>query len=357
MNLVLLGAARWAGLAVALAVAAVLIAVVQARTQRPGPLWPALAPVESPGTATPPAVRARRRWIRVLTLAVLAAGGALAPLNLARLHSMAQLSRHSAFGIFFAAAAGGYALAWLSRVIARLAGGRLRPAGHRAVSIVAGTLVLAAVTMPAAIAGTTQAAGIYAESPDSAALITSLRSLTAGDHGRYLAENSSIEAYYLAGSVPWRRWRSTAYFSYVPPGTATTLTGPAAYRAALRRHYFSLIVLSGTGTPGNDAAILASMTAAGPVPDRGPHRRVHHLGLDPARPFLPGPGGARPADPARAARAVSPARAALRPREGQLWPRLSERWRGPGRHRRYGLSLPDAPTDEGKTATPSGTWR
>ena len=199
----------------------------------------------------------------MLTLAVLAAGGALAPLNLARLHSMAQLSRHSAFGIFFAAAAGGYALAWLSRVIARLAGGRLRPAGHRAVSIAAGTLVVAAVAVPAAIAGTTQAAGIYAESPDSAALITSLRSLTAGDHGRYLAENSSIEAYYLAGSVPWRRWRSTAYFSYVPPGTATTLTGPAAYRAALRRHYFSLVVLSGTGTPRNDAAILAGMTAAG----------------------------------------------------------------------------------------------
>jgi hypothetical protein len=253
VNLVLLGASRWEGLAVGLAAAAVLISGWQARTG--------------------PAAGRRRRWIRVVTLAVLAAGGALAPLNLARLHTMAQLSRHSAFGIWFAAIAGGYALAWLSRAAAGLASHRLGPAARRVISLAAGSLVLAAVTVPAAIAGSAQAADIYAESPDSAALITSLRSLTAGDHGRYLAENSAIPAYYLADSVPWRRWRSTAYFSYTPPGTATTLTGRPAYRAALRRHYFSLVVLSGTGTPANDAAIVAAMTAAGgyqPVARIGP---------------------------------------------------------------------------------------
>jgi len=173
--------------------------------------------------------------------------------------------------------------------------------------------VLAAVAVPAAIAGSAQAADIYAESPDSTALITSLRSLTTGNHGRFLAEDSAIPAYYLAGSVPWRRWRSTAFFSYSPPGTATTLTGRAAYRAALRRHYFSLVVLSGTGTPANDAAIVAAMTAAGqyqavarigpftiwawappgPYLDRAPRGLpVPHQPLPPAAPAAPPSGPA-----------------------------------------------------------------
>jgi hypothetical protein len=49
----------------------------------------------------------------------------------------------------------------------------------------------------------------------------------------------------------------------VPPGGHQALTGAAAFRAAIARHYFSLIILDYLATPGTDTEITADMSQAG----------------------------------------------------------------------------------------------
>jgi hypothetical protein len=90
-----------------------------------------------------------------------------------------------------------------------------------------------------------------------------LHPLTREYPGNYLAENYSIPAYYLESSVPWQRWSQTWNFTYSSPNTHRLLTGGAAYQAAIDDGYFSLIVLSYTGTPKTDAQIVADMHRAG----------------------------------------------------------------------------------------------
>ena len=81
--------------------------------------------------------------------------------------------------------------------------------------------------------------------------------------GNFLAEDYDIPAYYLERTVPWRRWSDTWYFSYVPRAPHQALTGAAAFRAAIARHYFSLIILDYLATPGTDAEITADIQQAG----------------------------------------------------------------------------------------------
>jgi hypothetical protein len=76
--------------------------------------------------------------------------------------------------------------------------------------------------------------------------------------GNYLAEDYDVEAYYLRADLPWQRWSSTYHFSY--PGTRT---GEASYRAAIDRHYFSLVILNFGDTTAVDRQITADMRHAG----------------------------------------------------------------------------------------------
>jgi hypothetical protein len=93
--------------------------------------------------------------------------------------------------------------------------------------------------------------------------MTKLRALTQQYPGHFLAEDDDIPGYYLEGAVPGPRWSDTAYFSYVPPGGHQALIGAAALRAAIARHYFSLIILDYLATPGTDAEITADVGRAG----------------------------------------------------------------------------------------------
>ncbi len=184
-------------------------------------------------------------------LAVMAAAGMLAPLEQARIHTITSLHKHVDFGAWLAAPAAGYALAQLSRISKR-----------RLVSIAAAALVAAAL-VPAGAAGSAQAEKLFRAWPESAATVAELRSLTRQHPGHFLAEDYDIPAYYLEGAVPWQRWSNTWYFSYVPPGTHQAVTGTAAFRAAIARHYFSLIILDYLATPGMDAEITADLERAG----------------------------------------------------------------------------------------------
>ena len=190
--------------------------------------------------------------VQTLVLAILATAGMLAPLEQARIHTITSLHKHVDFGAWLAAPAAGYALAQLSRFSKR-----------RSLSFAAAGLIAAAAIVPVGTVGSAQAMSLFRGWPDSAAVIARLRTLTRSYPGNYLAEDYDIPAYYLQGSVPWPRWSDTWFFSYTPPGARRPLTGAAAYREAITRHYFSLVLLDFGATPGTDSQITTAMQQAG----------------------------------------------------------------------------------------------
>ena len=189
---------------------------------------------------------------QAMILAILAAAGMLAPLEQARIHTLTSLHKHVDFGAWLAAPAAGYALARLSRITKR-----------RSLSFVAGGFVAVAAMLPAAAVGSAQARSLFRSWPDSSSAIAQLRTLIRSYPGNYLAEDYDIPAYYLESSVSWQRWSGTWYFSYTPPGARRPLTGAAAYRAAIARHYFSLVVLDFLATPGTDSQITTDVQQVG----------------------------------------------------------------------------------------------
>jgi len=167
----------------------------------------------------------------------------LAPAVQARLHTTVSLQKHVVFGAWFAAIAAGYAMARLSRVDP----GR-GWAAVMALPIVASTL----------FGSMGQAASIYHVWPNSAGAVNVLRSAVRLHPGHYLAEDYDVEAYYLRTVVPWQRWSNTYYFSY-----RGEPAGAASYGAAIKNHYFSLVILDFGDTAATDGQIAADMQHAG----------------------------------------------------------------------------------------------
>ena len=222
-RLVLADSWKWVGLVCIIAVAAVILCVLQ-----------------------------RHDRVQVFILTVLAASSVLAPLNQARIHTTTSLSKHVDFGAWFAAAAAGYAISRLAQI------GR-----WKSLHLVLTAFVLIMITVPVGITGRTQASEIFHEWPNSARLIAELNSLTRHYPGHYLAEDYDVPAYYLESTIPWQRWSSTWYFTYISPHASHPLTGLAAYRAAINSHYFSLIILDFVDTAQTDGDITADMQQAG----------------------------------------------------------------------------------------------
>jgi 4-amino-4-deoxy-L-arabinose transferase-like glycosyltransferase len=178
-----------------------------------------------------------------LLVPFLAAAGLLAPAEQARLHTTVSLQKHVVFGAWFASIAAGYAMARLSRV----------DHGYGWAPVMA--LPIAASTLFGSMG---QAASLFGVWPNSADAVTLLRAEIGLHPGNYLAEDYDVEAYYLRADLPWQRWSSTYHFGY--PGTRT---GEASYRAAIDRHYFSLVILDFGDTAAVDRQITADMRHAG----------------------------------------------------------------------------------------------
>jgi Dolichyl-phosphate-mannose-protein mannosyltransferase len=214
--------------------------------------WIGLAFVAS-GLGVALCLLSRDDRVQAMILAVLAVSGVLAPLNQARIHTLTSLSKHVDFGAWFAAAAAGYAIARLSRLPLR------RPALRAGLAGLAGL----ALIVPAGIIGWRQATSFYQDWPDSAQVTADLSSITRAHPGRYLAEDYDVPAYYLENTVTWQQWSDTWYLSYQPPGARRPLTGPAAYRAAVQHHYFTLIILDFGDTAQVDSLITSVISASG----------------------------------------------------------------------------------------------
>jgi hypothetical protein len=207
----------------------------------------------------------RRDRIQAAILVILAVSGVLAPLNQARIHTLTSLSKHVDFGAWFAAAAAGYALAWLAQAPLRRSAApplRRRPAAQVARSGLTGLGAVAGMSVIAAagVIGYGQAGSFFQAWPDSAKVTADLQSITRAHPGNYLAEDYDVPAYYLENTVAWERWTNTWYLSYRPPGAARPLTGPAAFRAAVAHHYFALIILDFGDTASMDNVITGQIS-------------------------------------------------------------------------------------------------
>jgi hypothetical protein len=189
----------------------------------------------------------RQHRLRVLLLGVLAAAALLAPAEQARIRTTVSLDKHIDFGAWFAAIAAGWALAQLTK--------RWKKGAPRVLATAACAVIVGA----AATAGSAQGLAMV-NWPDSARLIAFLRPLTTGG-GRFLAEDAAVPEYYLRAQTTWRQWSSTFSIT-LPSGRSQNEYGnPAPYAAAIRRHYFRLVILSFTDTVALDRRITSALAA------------------------------------------------------------------------------------------------
>ena len=191
--------------------------------------WSWTAVVLVPAVAAAVVGAVRRRWPQALLLAVLALSALLAPADQARIETTTSLDKHVDFGAWFAAIAAGYLLSTLSRRRWALAA------------------ALAAL-IPVTAVGTAQARTMI-DWPDAAGLVRVVRPMTAHG-GHFLVETSDVLQYYLPGTT-WQQWSDTASNS------------PQYYLQRIRRHYYSVIVLSFNQTLGTDYAISLELSSTG----------------------------------------------------------------------------------------------
>ncbi len=198
-------------------------------------------------------------------IAVLAAAALLVPLDQARIHAVSTLGKQLDLGAWFACIAGGYALGLVATW--------LRP---RFAHVIV-TICLGAAIVPVAAAGLSQAQSTVSW-PDTGRLTAFLRPLTR--HGaRILAETAGVPDTYLQYYLPgtsWRQWSSTFSIT-MPDGHVVNADGkPGLYKRAIENHYFSLVILSFSATPGIDRAITGALKGdpdyqyVGTVPYSGP---------------------------------------------------------------------------------------
>jgi 4-amino-4-deoxy-L-arabinose transferase-like glycosyltransferase len=191
-----------------------------------------------------------------LMIFTLAASCVLVPVEQMRDHTVVSLAEHVDIGAWFACIAGGYALA----VLASLP----RPRWVRFGLV---TCMGAALTLVAA-AGVSQAQAMV-NWPASTQLISSLRPLV-WHGGRFLAENDDVPQYYLPGTS-WRQWSDTSSIT-LANGQMRYVRGDAVpYTRAIRRHFFSIVILNFTQTPAIDRVIESAL---GSTPG---YRRIGHV--------------------------------------------------------------------------------
>ncbi len=195
--------------------------------------------------------RRKSSWAEAGIIGVLALAVLLAPLNQARIHTITSLSKHVTFGAWFGAVAAG----WLVHSISGVRGKRI----WKYVAVTMTTVVCLVVMAPLLVVGTRQADHLDDEWPNSTAFISALRPLVTNLNRPILVDDSTIGAYYLQRELPLPFWYNTFYFSYVLPRTKVRVDGAAAYRAAIRDDWFSVVALNWSTQQKTDDVVAAAM--------------------------------------------------------------------------------------------------
>lgn len=188
----------------------------------------------------------RRRQILLAT--VLATTALLPMLYQIHLQTTQSLHKHIGFGLMFASPPAGYAVSRISRLDSTTRTRRL-PGLALGVCLALGNLALGVATQ------------MYQSWPNSKAMVAAIRPVVDGDpRHHYLAEEDEVPRYYLQDRTQPYQWSTTFSFSYTPK-TGGTLSGLAAYRAALADHYFALVILDHGPTAALDDQLEATMRA------------------------------------------------------------------------------------------------
>jgi hypothetical protein len=198
-----------------------------------------------------------RHWPTTLLAWALAGAVFLAPAEQARIHTDVSLFKHVGYGAWFAAAAGGYLLAAFPR-----AAGRTRSAGASAHRLAWWLRAAVASAVLAGTVGVVIADAQFKGWPDSRGLTAAIQRLGAPG-GHYLAEDSTVPAYYLMRTVQWAQWSNTFYFGYTDPATGQYLQNAPAYADAIRHRYFAVIALAFGDTYPTDQVIVRDIRRYG----------------------------------------------------------------------------------------------
>jgi hypothetical protein len=181
---------------------------------------------------------------RIALGAVLAGTALLAPADQIHLHTDTSLQKHIGFGLFFAAPMAGVGLA-------RIIGDHFRRAQ-----------VGIAIWGAALLLGMMQSNELFDGWPNSQVFVQDMaRYLQPGAH--YLVEVDEVPIYYLRGhhDAEPDQFTSTYFISYTDK-QGQTLTGTAAYQAAIRDGYFRVVCYNYQVTPPVDNAIAHALQAS-----------------------------------------------------------------------------------------------
>jgi hypothetical protein len=198
-----------------------------------------------------------RHWPTTVLAWALAGAVFLAPAEQARIHTDVSLFKHVGYGAWFAAAVGGYLLAALPR-----AAGRARSAGTSARRLEWWLRAAIASAVLAGTVGVLIADAQFHGWPDSRGLTAAIQRLDAPG-GHYLAEDSTVPAYYLIHTVQWEQWSNTFYFGYTDPATGQYLQNSPAFADAIRHRYFAVIALAFGDTYPTDQVIVHDISLYG----------------------------------------------------------------------------------------------
>jgi 4-amino-4-deoxy-L-arabinose transferase-like glycosyltransferase len=200
----------------------------------------------------------RPGWATVLLAWTLAGAEFLAPAQQARIHTLTSLFKHVGYGAWFACVIGGYLLAELPGLLARLsrtaraAGAGARPRW----ALLTGTAVAVAVVLVAGAFDITVANGQYGDWADSRPMIAELSKLVQ-PNGYYMVEDPSVVTYYLGSKTQFSHVDSTyTSFNYTDPQTHKVMFSYAGFADSIRHGYFNDIVLAFGDTFGQDEAIM-----------------------------------------------------------------------------------------------------
>jgi hypothetical protein len=199
----------------------------------------------------------RPGWITVLLAWALVGAAFLAPAEQARIHTLTSLFKHVTYGAWFACVIGGYLLAELPVLLARLSRTARAPdRGFRPRwALMAGIAIGAVAVLAAGAFGVTVANGQHDTWPNSRGMIADLSKLVRPT-GIYLVEDPNVVTYYLRTKVPFENVDDTYVFSYTDPQTHQQLVNDPAYGDAINRGYFAGIVLAFGDTFATDQVIV-----------------------------------------------------------------------------------------------------
>ena len=188
------------------------------------------------------------RKTRLLLGVVLTGAALIAPASQMNLHILTSLQKHVGYGLLFTAPIAGLALARLAAAV------RWR------------TGLALAVAAAVGAAGVQQSSVLMTAWPNTDLMMTALRAQAADDRAQgitdhILAEDGDIPRYYLAEDNHRVQVTDTYSFAYLKHGKK--LTGTDSYAAAIRDHYFTIIVLDFGPTIALDRQLASASTESG----------------------------------------------------------------------------------------------